>query len=130
MPRPVNIAASMRSRLLNLARERKQPFQLLLTRYVHERLLFRLSQSPHRERFVLKGAMLMAAWFDDPHRPTKDLDLLGYGDPDPAAILGVFREVCAFAANVVLQPGALTDVVAVIGPLLMAAAERALAIGN
>jgi predicted nucleotidyltransferase component of viral defense system len=110
MRRPVNIGASVRARLLNLARERNQPFQLLLTRYVLERLLFRLSQSAHRDRFVLKGAMLMAAWFDDPHRPTQDLDLLGFGTPDPVAMLAVFREVCAVALDdgVVFDVGALT----------------------
>ncbi len=96
--------------MLNLARERHQPFQLLLTRYVLERLLFRLSRSAHRDRFVLKGAMLMAAWFDDPHRPTQDLDLLGFGNPDPAVMLAVFREVCAVALDdgVVFDVGALT----------------------
>lgn len=105
MRKPANIGASVRARLLNLARERNQPFQLLLTRYVLERLLFRLSQSAHRDRFVLKGAMLMAAWFDDPHRPTQDLDLMGFGNPDPAAMLAAFRDVCA----VVLDDGVVFD---------------------
>ncbi|MBB3704499.1 hypothetical protein FHS67_000802 [Aminobacter aminovorans] len=53
----------------------------MLTRFALERLLVRLSQSPHAERFVLKGAILMMSWFDDPHRGTRDLDLLGFGDP-------------------------------------------------
>jgi len=66
---PVNMGASVRARLLNIARERNQPFQLLLTRYVLERLLFRISCAEHRERIVLKGAMLMTAWFEDPFRP-------------------------------------------------------------
>lgn len=43
--------------------------------------------------------MLMTTWFDDPHRPTRDLDLLGLGDPDPDAVLGVFREICAVKAD-------------------------------
>lgn len=50
--------------------------ELLLTRYALERLLHRLSLSLHRERFVLKGAMLLATWFDEPHRATRDVDLL------------------------------------------------------
>ena len=84
MRKPVrDIGASVRARLLNLAKERNQPFDLLLTRFVHERFLYRLSISRHRQRFVLKGAMLMTAWFEDLHRPTRDLDLLGFGDPDP-----------------------------------------------
>jgi hypothetical protein len=71
----------------------------LLTRYVLERLLYRLSRSKHRDRFVLKGAILMTTWLDDPHRPTRDLDLLGFGDPDPEAIIAAFREVCAIHAD-------------------------------
>jgi predicted nucleotidyltransferase component of viral defense system len=86
------------------------PFQLLLTRFVLERLLYRLSQSAHRDRFVLKGAMLMATWFAEPFRPTRDLDLLGFGDPEPEAMLAVFREVCGAAADdgVVFDVAALT----------------------
>lgn len=96
---PRNVAASVRQRLLNLSRASGQPFHLLLTRYVLERLLYRLTRTPHRERFVLKGAMLLTTWFADPHRPTRDLDLLGFGDPAPDAMLAVFREVCAVAEN-------------------------------
>src|SRR5580700_3297590 len=96
---PKNIGASVRALLLNLGKERNQPFDLLLTRYVLERLLYRLSQSEHRDRFVLKGAILMTTWLDDPHRPTRDLDLLGFGDPDPDALVGIFREICAVKAD-------------------------------
>jgi Nucleotidyl transferase AbiEii toxin, Type IV TA system len=94
-----DIGASVRARLLSLAKKRNQPFDLLLTRFAHERFLYRLSISPHRQRFVLKGAMLMTAWLEDPHRPTRDLDLLGFGDPDPGAVLAAFREICAVAAD-------------------------------
>lgn len=94
-----NTGASIRARLLNLAREKGQAFDLLLTRYATERLLYRLSTTPHRDRFVLKGAMLMTTWFDDPHRPTRDVDLLGYGDPAPEPMLAVFREICAVEEN-------------------------------
>jgi hypothetical protein len=66
--------------------------ELLLTRYALERLLYRLSLSPHRERFVLKGAMLLAFWFDEPHRATRDVDLLGFGDAAENALLATFRE--------------------------------------
>ncbi len=91
--RPRNIGASVRQRLLNLAHARGQPMDLLLTRYALERLLLRLSLSPHRERFVLKGAMLLATWFDEPHRATRDLDLLGFGDATEEALLSTFREI-------------------------------------
>jgi predicted nucleotidyltransferase component of viral defense system len=85
--------------LLNLAKERNQPFELLLIRYTLERLLYRLSKSKHRDKFVLKGAMLMRHWLDDPHRPTRDLDLLGFGDSDPELTLKLFREICAIEAD-------------------------------
>jgi predicted nucleotidyltransferase component of viral defense system len=91
--KPRNVGASVRQRLLNLARARGQPLELLLTRYALERLLHRLSLSPHRDRFVLKGALLLTTWFDEPHRATRDLDLLGFGDPSDDALMSVFREV-------------------------------------
>ena len=109
MPKPVNIGASIRARLQNLARERGQPFQALLTRFVLERLLYRLSLTAHRDRFVLKGAMLMTSWFKDPLRPTQDLDLLGFGDPDANAMVAIFREVC----GVPIDDGVTFDVQAV-----------------
>jgi predicted nucleotidyltransferase component of viral defense system len=93
--RPRNVGASVRQRLLNLAHARGQPMELLLTRYALERLLHRLSLSPHRERFVLKGAMLLAIWFDEPHRATRDMDLLGFGDAAEDALLSTFREIMA-----------------------------------
>ena len=94
-----DIGASVRSRLLNLARDRGQPFDLVITRYALERLLYRLSQSAYRNRFALKGAMLITTWFADPHRPTRDLDLLGFGDSAEESILSVFREVCGMPAD-------------------------------
>ncbi len=97
--KPRDVGASVRARLLNLARQKGQALDLLLTRYAIERLLHRLSISPHRDRFVLKGAMLMTTWFDDSHRPTRDVDLLGYGDPAPEPMLVTFREICAIALD-------------------------------
>ena len=100
MRKPVqNIGVSVRARLLNLAKQRNQPFELMLIRYTLERFLYRLSTSKHRERFALKGAMLMRHWLDDPHRPTRDLDLLGFGDSDPELTLKIFREICAVKAD-------------------------------
>lgn len=94
-----NIAASVRARLLNLARRANQPFDVLLTRFVHERLLYRLSRSPHADRFVLKGAMLLTTWLPETARGTRDLDLLGFGDASEQRILGIFREVLAIAGD-------------------------------
>jgi len=89
-----NVAASVKARLLALAREGNTDFNYLLTRYVHERLLYRLSLSRHRETFLLKGAMLFAVWSEHPHRPTKDIDLLGQGAPDTDRLIRVFGDVC------------------------------------
>ena len=89
-----NTAASVRDRLLALARERGEDFQWLLTQYGLERLLYRLSQSNYRERFILKGAMLFILWGDQPHRPTRDVDFLGFGDSSEPGLQKVFRELC------------------------------------
>ncbi len=88
-----DVGASVRARLLSIARQKEQTFDLVLTRYAIERLLYRLAQSPHAHRFVLKGAMLLMAWFDEPFRGSRDLDLLGHGDPDPQSVLEDFREI-------------------------------------
>jgi predicted nucleotidyltransferase component of viral defense system len=89
-----NMGASVRSRLLNLSKQRRQPFQMVVTYYVLERLLYRLSQTKHRDRFILKGAMLLTKWFEDPLRPTKDLDFLGIGSDDQNEMVSIFKEVC------------------------------------
>jgi predicted nucleotidyltransferase component of viral defense system len=102
-----NLPASVKARLANLARERREDFQELLSRYGRERLLYRLSVSEFQERFVLKGALLFAYWTGAPHRPTRDLDLLGYGDPDVAVLEKVFRDLCAVEVQpdgLVFQP--------------------------
>jgi predicted nucleotidyltransferase component of viral defense system len=91
---PHNIAASVRQRLLNLSKASGVDYNQLLIRYAIERLLYRLSRSRHRENFVLKGAMLFVIWEGSPHRPTQDVDLLGFGDRSPDRIAGVFRELC------------------------------------
>ncbi len=94
-----NMSASVRSRLLNISKQRHQTFQLVLTNFVLERLLYRLSQTNHRDRFILKGAMLLTKWFEDPLRPTQDLDLLGVGDDDPDEMVKTFKEICAVPFN-------------------------------
>lgn len=90
-----NVGASVRARLLARSRVENKDFQILLTRHVLERLLYRLSVSEHRERFVLKGALLFVTWIADPFRPTRDLDLLGYGPNSPDAIVNVFKAICS-----------------------------------
>lgn len=90
-----NVGASVRARLLQRSRDERADFQILLTRYALERLLYRLSRSEHRNRFILKGAMLFVTWVDAPFRPTRDLDLLGYGENSPEAIRNAFRAICS-----------------------------------
>jgi len=98
--RPVqNIAHSVHERLLSLAKARNEEFQNFLMRYALERLLYRLSLTAHRDRFVLKGAMLFAVWSDEPHRPTQDLDLLGFGNSSISELEKIFREICEVAAG-------------------------------
>jgi predicted nucleotidyltransferase component of viral defense system len=88
------MAASVRKRLLNIAASSGEDFGLVLTRYTLERLLYRLSRSNYRDQFILKGAMLFPAWTHEPHRPTRDLDLLGCGDPSLEHCQDIFREIC------------------------------------
>ncbi len=96
MTRPLtNFGASVRARLLNLTRTRKGDFQLTLQRYVAERFLYRLGVSPHRDRFVLKGAMLFVLWDEAVVRPTRDLDLAGFWANDADSLGEAFREICA-----------------------------------
>lgn len=95
----VNLQASVAARLRNIARDRKTNFELVLRRYAIERLLYRLNLSPHRDRFVLKGAMLFAAWTGDPFRPTKDVDFLGFGESAAPAVAKTFREICQQAVD-------------------------------
>jgi hypothetical protein len=92
-----NVAASVRARLKKITDETGQDYNTLLTRYAIERLLFRLSKSKHKKRFVLKGAILFALWQETPHRVTRDLDLLGFGESSIEGLKKVFQEICAQA---------------------------------
>lgn len=89
-----NRGASVRARLLNRARANRIDFNLILTRYSLERLLYRLSVSPWADQFLLKGALLFDLWFDQPHRPTRDIDLLGFGSSAIDDLIEIFQQVC------------------------------------
>ncbi|WP_256381205.1 nucleotidyl transferase AbiEii/AbiGii toxin family protein [Kiritimatiella glycovorans] len=56
--------------------------------------MYRLSRSSYADRFVLKGAMLFVLWLEDLHRPTQDLDLLGFGDLSSSNLRNIFEDVC------------------------------------
>lgn len=92
-----DVAASIKARLLNKARERGEEFELFLVRYACERFLFRLGASELRERFILKGAGLLTLWLDDPYRATRDVDFLAFGPSDGATIRTVMETICAVA---------------------------------
>lgn len=92
-------ADSVKQKLLNRARERGEDFNLVLTRYAMERLLYRITRTPETSSLILKGAALFLIWTDLPHRPTRDLDLLGTGNPDMARLEKMFRAVCATAVE-------------------------------
>ena len=97
MKRPKNMGASMRQKLLDHARKSNGNYNQLLTRYAIERLLYRISLSPHCDDFILKGAALYVIWKSESdavsYRTTRDLDFWSSGDPDVEAIVGILREV-------------------------------------
>lgn len=88
-----NVSASVRQRLLNLAKDKNQPFDLVLNRYAIERLLYRISQTRYKDQFLLKGGNLFVLWYANPHRPTRDVDLLAYGPSDIKTLESAFRTI-------------------------------------
>ena len=94
-----NRGASVLARLLNLAKQRGDDYNLLLNRFALERLLCRVAASSHTNRFLLKGALLFSLWYDQPHRPTRDADLLGFGPDDAGTLIATFRDIAAIDLN-------------------------------
>ncbi|WP_428422636.1 nucleotidyl transferase AbiEii/AbiGii toxin family protein [Methylibium sp.] len=94
-----DLAASVRARLLNLAKAEGSDFNGVLVRFALERLLYRMSRSAHADNFLLKGALLFTLWYDMPHRPTRDVDLLGFGASDLASLEQTFREIAAIEVD-------------------------------
>ncbi len=93
-----DLAASVRARLLNIAKAEQSDFNAVLVRYALERFLYRLGQSAHVDHFVLKGEMLFNLWYAMPHRPTRDVDLLGFCPSDLASIAQTFRQIVSVSA--------------------------------
>jgi hypothetical protein len=94
-----NQGASVLARLLNLAKQRGDDYNLLLNRFALERLLCRVAASPHADRFLLKGAMLFNRWYDQPNRATRDADLLGFGADDAQTLIATVREIAGIAMD-------------------------------
>jgi predicted nucleotidyltransferase component of viral defense system len=94
-----NVAASVQARLLNIAKAEGRDFGQVLTKFSLERLLYRLSKSKHADSFLLKGALLFDLWFDVPLRPTRDIDLLGFGLAELPHVVGVFDDLCQMSVE-------------------------------
>jgi predicted nucleotidyltransferase component of viral defense system len=90
-----NVAASVHARLANQARAGGRPFQELLQYYGLERFLYRLSKSEYRERFILKGALMLRVWNAPMARPTRDIDFLGYSENSIDSLENIIRAICA-----------------------------------
>jgi len=95
---PQNISASVSVRLQNLSKQRGEDFQLVLSRYAIERLVYRLSFSQHSARFIIKGATLFHLWAEStsahPYRTTRDIDFLAHGNNAVESLVAVFTDVC------------------------------------
>ncbi len=109
-PAHPNVAASVRARLLNVAKAQGVDFNQVLVRFALERILYRLTQSQHADRFLLKGALLFTLWYDMPHRATRDADLLGFGASDLASVAETFRDIAAVAVDdgIAFDPASVT----------------------
>ncbi len=89
-----NIPSSVRQRLLNKSKERREDFNYSLTRYALERLLFRVGRSEYSRQFILKGASLFFVWGGNVHRPTMDMDFLSTVVSEPTRLEEIFKEIC------------------------------------
>ncbi|MFW5876535.1 MAG: nucleotidyl transferase AbiEii/AbiGii toxin family protein [Myxococcota bacterium] len=90
-----NMGASVRARLKALAKRDRRPLQEVLQYYAMERFLYRLSQSSHRERFVLKGALMLQFWGAPLVRSTKDIDLCGRQTATPVDLVRMVKDCLA-----------------------------------
>ena len=105
-----DLAASVRARLLNIAKAQGADFNQVLVRFALERMLYRLTQSTHANHFLLKGALLFTLWSDMRHRATRDADLLGFGPSDLESIAQTFRDIASIAVEdgITFDPASVT----------------------
>jgi len=110
-PSPVNVAQSVHQRLLTRAKSEGRPFNELLQHYAIERFLYRLGQSEHAEKLLLKGALLLRVWKIPMARPTMDIDVLGRTAGTQDALTAILRDCMAAKVDddgMGYDPGSLT----------------------
>jgi len=109
---PKDIAASIRQKLRDLARTRQEDFDYVLRQYAMQRLLYRLGCSEHSEQFLLKGSLLFWIWNQDFHRPTRDIDLLSFGNNEVDHLVDVFRQIISQNMNdgLIFDSGSVTGI--------------------
>jgi hypothetical protein len=117
-----DVAASVRQRLYNQAKSTRRPFQELLQYFAMERFLYRLAQSPHADKFVLKGALMFTVWGAPSTRPTKDIDLLARTDNRIETVVPLMRSVCT---QPVAPDGLVFDAPSVTGSIIKEDADYA-----
>lgn len=99
-----NLPASIAARLNRYRLRHDLPYQEVLQYFAMERFLYRLSQTPHAEQFVLEGGLMFRVWSGPAARPTKDIDLLARMDSSVDRVVEVVREICL----VEVEPDGLT----------------------
>lgn len=90
---PKNMVASVKARLLTISGEQGRAFDLLLVRFALNGCFFAWSLSPRRDSYIFKGGMLVTQWLEQENRETRDIDLLGFGPDDEAAVTAIFAEI-------------------------------------
>lgn len=95
----INMGESVKARLHNIAKAQGSELDSLIVRFALERTLYRIGQSKYNKQFMLKGAMLFSLWYDMPHRPTRDMDLLGVGDSDLLVMKKTFQEIISLPCD-------------------------------
>lgn len=108
----VDTAASVRQRLLNIARGNNRPFNEVLQYFAMERFLYRLGKSDHGRKFILKGALMLVVWEAPLARSTKDIDLLGRLNNTIEDVVDAIKAACS---QEVIPDGLLFDEKSVAG---------------
>ncbi|MDO4743722.1 MAG: nucleotidyl transferase AbiEii/AbiGii toxin family protein [bacterium] len=106
-------AMSLKAKIRNIAKEKNIPAQVILQNYMFERLLIRLSASEYKEKFVLKGGMLVAAIVGLDNRATMDMDTTLKNLPlTPEAIRNALEQISSiqFDDGVAFEIGTISPI--------------------